>query len=114
MGGKGHILINVLIYRSAQARQPCWKCKGSLYLLHAGSPPCWNSAVSKIKYISKVVYEKERERERLANFKKISSLWLKGNSARLIFGPFKALDTNSKKQTHPVKKAYYHSTQEAA
>lgn len=76
MGGKGHILINVLTYRTAQAKQPHWKCNGSLiYLLHAGSLPCWNSAVSKIKYISKVVYEKERERETLANFKKKSAAY---------------------------------------
>lgn len=68
MGGRGNILINVLSYRTGQARQPSWKCNGSLtYLLHACAPPCWNSAVSYIKYISKVVYEKEGERERERN-----------------------------------------------
>ena len=52
------------------------KGNGSLLdLPRAGFPPCGNSAVSTIKYISKVVYEKERGRERererkLANLKK--------------------------------------------
>lgn len=51
--------------------------------------------------------EREGERERDFLIKKKNQQPItERNSAKSILGPFKTLDTNTKQQTHPVKKAY--------
>lgn len=69
MEGRGNILIDVLTYRTGQARQPCWKCNGSLIYYSMLAPTLLEqcSLLNQVHFRSciwKGEREKEKEKER--------------------------------------------------